>query len=192
MNINSSVPQTPRERPDLAEFASAASRSQSVYASSNQASLHILGTGTTPGGRTVAWVEPDIDTTELFTEALAHSHGVGIAQTVARELGLAPSPGKPLASRTITQALDLAQTVAQVLSGVDFVTQLSHSARTLGTGFTTLCQEMGIAMSSLLPEQQERIDRAMHEKFEQAAAQGKSPVSGDTARQWLRTILEMR
>lgn len=190
MNINSSVPQTSRERPDLADFASAASRGEAVYASSKGRSLQILGTGTTPNGRIVAWVEPDIDTTQLFTDALAHSHGMGIANTVARELGLISNPGKPLASRTVTQALELAETVAQVLAGVDFVTQLSHSAKALGTGFTALCQEMDINISDLSAEQRKHIDQAMHEKFEQAAAQGIGPVSDDTAREWLRAILK--
>lgn len=190
MNIHSSAPSAPRESPGLDDFASAAALGEGVYASAAGRSLQILGTGMTPSGRTVAWVEPDLDTTQLFTDALAHSHGIGITQTVVRELGLASNPGKPLASRTITQALDLAQTVAQVLSGVDFVTLLNHSAKSLGTGFTTLCQDMGISSADLTPDKRARIDQAMHEKFEQAAAQGISPVSSSTAREWLRTFLE--
>lgn len=192
MTINSSAPTAPRQLPSLDDFASAATRGEAVYASSTGRSLQTLGTGATPSGRTVAWVEPDVDTTRLFTEALAQSHGIGISQTVALELGLVSNPGKPLASRTITQALDMAQTLAQVFSGVDYVTQLNHSAVARGTGFTALCQDMGISAADFTPDQQKRIDQAMREKFEQAAAQGNSPVSSNTAREWLRALIEPR
>lgn len=192
MNINSLPPSTVRDAPCLDDFSSAATHDEAVYVSAAGQSLRILGTGVTPGGRTVAWVSPDIDTTRLFTEALARSYGTGIAQTVTQELGLTPSPGKPLASRAITQALDMARTAAQVFSGVDFVTQLNYSAETRGTGFTALCRDMGIDTADFSPEQRRRIDQAMGEKFEYAGTQASGPVSPGTAREWLRALIETR
>ena len=47
---------------------------------------------------------------------------------MSRELGLEPNPGKPLSARTVAQALDMAQTSRDALSGVDFLTRLALSA----------------------------------------------------------------
>jgi len=190
MNTHLSVSLPPHEPPGLDRFEAATHGSESIYISVSGQSMQVLGTGTTPGGRSVAWVAPDVDTTRLFTEALEHSYGAGIAKTVARELGLEPSPGKPLSSRTVTQALDMAQTSSQALSGVDFVTRLDCSAGAQGAGFKAACQALGLDPSSLDPQRCRDIDQAMQLKFEQAAAQGHSPVAPETARAWLRELLQ--
>lgn len=190
MNIHLSVSLPPHEPPDLGRFEAAARGSESIYISVSGQSMQVLGTGTTPGGRSVAWVAPDVDTTRLFTEALEHSYGTGIATTVARELGLEPSPGKPLSSRTVAQALDMAQTSTQALSGVDFVTRLDCSAGMQGAGFTAACHDLGLDPAGLDPQRRQDIDQAMLLRFEQAAAQGRSPVAPGTAQAWLRELLQ--
>ncbi|KAB0614664.1 BspR family type III secretion system anti-sigma factor [Castellaniella defragrans] len=177
------------ELPNLDRFAAATRGAESVYISVSGQSMQVLGTGTTPGGRSVAWVAPDVDTTRLFTAALEHSYGAGIARSVARELGLEPSPGKPLSSRTVMQALDMARTASQALSGVDFVTRLDCSASAQGTGFKAACQALGLDPSGLDPQRRQDIDQAMQLRFEQAAAQGRSPVAPEAAQAWLRELL---
>jgi len=190
MNINPSAPLSSHAGPSLEHFEAAARDSAAVYISVSGQSMQVLGIGTSPGGRSVAWVEPDIDTTRLFTEALAHSYGPGITQVIARELGLEPSPGKPLSSRTVAQALDMAQTSSQALSGVDFATRLDHSANARGAGFLDACRALDIDPASLSPQRRQEIDAAMQIRFDQAAAQGQSPVTADTAQGWLRTLLQ--
>lgn len=189
MNINPTTSLPPQGSPSLEHFEAAALGSEAVYISVSGQSMQVLGTGTTPGGRSVAWVAPDVDTTRLFTEALAHSYGTGITQAVARELGLEPSPGKPLSSRAVSQALDMAQTSSQALSGVDFVTRLDHSASARGAGFLSACRALAIDPSSLSPQRLQEIDAAMQLRFDQAAAQGQSPVAAETAQGWMRDLL---
>lgn len=175
--------------PSLEAFASAASVGDAVHVSVSGQSMQVLGTGSTPGGRSVAWVAPDVDTTAMFTNALARTHGQGVAIAVARELGLQPSPGTPLASRVVSQALDMAQTTRAALEGVDFFTQMLCSARSGGPAFQQACQATGVASADVGQAQRQQIDQAMQSRFEQAAAQGQSPVSPGTAQQWLRELL---
>jgi hypothetical protein len=190
MNTHLSVSLPQHEPPSLDRFEAATHGAESIYISVSGQSMQVLGTGTTPGGRSVAWVAPDVDTTRLFTEALEHSYGGGIAKTVARELGLEPSPGKPLSTRTVAQALDMAQTSSQALSGVDFITRLECSAGGQGAGFKAACQALGLDPAGLDTRQRQDIDQAMQQKFEQAAAQGLSPVAPETAQAWLRELLQ--
>jgi len=151
--------------------------------------MQVLGTGTTPGGRSIAWVAPDVDTVSMFTQALAGTYGKDIAIAVARELGLEPSPGKPLSLRTIEMALDMAQMTRHALEGVDFGTRLDCSATAGGPGFIGACRDLGIAPESVDPAQRQRIDESMAQRFDQAAAQGQTPVSSHTAQEWLRELL---
>jgi len=190
MTISSSVPVTPHSGPTLDAFAATAATGEAVYVSIDGQSMQVLGTGVTPGGRSVTWVAPDVDTVTMFTEALARTHGQGIAEVVARELGLQPSPGKPLSSRTVGLALEMAQTCSQAMSGVDFATRLEFSAASGGAGFQAACQALGIDPASVDAAQRQRIDEAMQLKFEQAEARGQAPVPPDTAQQWLRELLQ--
>ena len=190
MTIHLSVPLPSHEPPSLDRFEAAAQGTESIYLSGSGETLQVLGTGTTPEGRQVAWVAPDVDTTRAFTQALEHSFGPGISQTVARELGLQPSPGKPLSSRVVQQALDMAQTSSQALAGVDFITQMDCSATTQGAGFRSVCQALGRDPDRLSPQQRQDIDTALQTRFAQAAAQGLSPVAPETARGWLRDLLQ--
>ncbi|OZI33070.1 hypothetical protein CEG14_19645 [Bordetella genomosp. 1] len=171
----------------LDAFAQAAEKGGDVYVTVVGEQFHVLGTGTTPSGRSVAWVATDADTTAMFSDALSRTYGNGIASTVARELGIAGGAGTPLSARTITQALDMAQTSRDALDGVDFMTRLDHNAAAGSAGFRSACAQLGIAPESLSGAQRQAIDMAMEQRFNAAAPQG--PVSAEQARQWLVELL---
>ena len=189
MTIHLSASLPAQAPPDLDHFKAATEGADAVYISVSGQSMQVLGTGTTPGGRSVAWVAPDVDTTRQFTEALEHRFGIGISQTIVRELGLHPSPGTPLSSRTVERAIDMAQTSTLALEGVDFITQLDCSATTRGAGFQFACRTLDLDPAGFTAQQRQDIDAAMLARFQQAAAQGQSPVAPDTAQAWLRELL---
>src|SRR5690606_21349419 len=114
---------------DLANFAAAAQAADQAKGGADALlvvsgkQVKVLGTGATPSGRSVAWVEPDDQTHRMFTDALARSYGQGIASAVARELNL-DKPG-PLTAATVNRAIDMAQTSRHALDGVDFALRLS-------------------------------------------------------------------
>ena len=173
----------------LDAFSQASRTEPAVVVSASGQSLRVLGVGATPGGRGIAWVAPDVDTTSMFTQALGQTYGSGIASAISRELGLTPSPGKPLSSRAIERALDMAQTSRQTLAGVDFATRLDCSAVAGGPVFLGACKAVGMDPGSVTPQERQRIDQAMQQKFEQAAQSGQSPVAPADAQGWLRELL---
>lgn len=146
MTISSVTPSSPFVSLDA--FAKAAQSGEDVYVDIAGETLRVLGVGSTPGGRSVAWVAPNVDTTGMFAQALARSYGQGIASAVSRELGLEPNPGKPLSARTVTLALDMAQTSRDALSGVDFMTRLALSATNDAPAFQQACRDAGVARST--------------------------------------------
>ncbi|AKP88239.1 hypothetical protein [Achromobacter ruhlandii] len=188
MTISSVTPSSPFVSLDA--FAQAAQSGQDIYVDIAGETLRVLGMGTTPGGRSVAWVAPNVDTTAMFAQALAHSYGQGIASAVSRELGLEPNPGKPLSARTVTLALDMAQTSRDALSGVDFLTRLALSASNGAPAFQQACSDAGVAPASLDAARRGALDLAMQARFDQAAQSGQSPVSLATAAAWLRDLLK--
>lgn len=161
-----------------------------MHVSRDGSQWKVLGTGTTPSQRSVAWIEPEADSTSAFVGALGQSFSQGIQASVVRELGLGPAPGKPLSSRTVMQAIDMAQTSRQTLQGVDFLTQLTMSAAGQSSGFNDACRASGISPSAVTPPQREAIDSAMQQRFEAAAREGRSPVALQVARDWLREELQ--
>ncbi|WP_063588437.1 hypothetical protein [Achromobacter ruhlandii] len=188
MTISSVTPSSPFVSLDA--FAQAAQSGQDIYVDIAGETLRVLGMGTTPGGRSVAWVAPNVDTTAMFAQALAHSYGQGIASAVSRELGLEPNPGKPLSARTVTLALDMAQTSRDALSGVDFLTRLALSASNGAPAFQQACSDVGVAPAALVAARRGALDLAMQARFDQAAQSGQSPVSLATAAAWLRDLLK--
>lgn len=151
----------------------------------------ILSVGQMPTNsqRSVAWVQGDVDTTALFMQAFSASFGGRLSAAVSQELGLAPAPGKPLASRVVTQALDMAQTGQQAFAGVDFSTQLAHSASAGSAVFNSLAAAQGIPPGVLSKAICSQIDSSMRQRFEAAASAGESPVSAAIAANWLRAEL---
>ncbi|MPN26955.1 hypothetical protein SDC9_174381 [bioreactor metagenome] len=123
-------------------------------------------------------------------QALGQGFSSGISRAVARELGLTPAPGQSLSSRTVRQAIDMAETAQQAMSGVDFFTALSCSAAKNGPAFQRACQDLGVTASSLDMQAREQIDRSMERRFQSATQAGQSPVSMAAAEAWLRQELE--
>lgn len=89
----------------------------------------LVASGTTPSGRSVAWVESGGDVTGMFVAAMKKVYGQDISQRVANELGLAPSEGKPLLSRVVVQALSMAETAEAFMDGVRFADELMKGKR---------------------------------------------------------------
>jgi hypothetical protein len=178
--------------PSLEAFAEAAQASPDVSVDIAGERLRVLGRGSTPGGRSVTWLAPHVDTTSMFAQMLERTYGHGIAAAVKRELELDASPGKPLLSRSVLAALDMAATASQALAGVDFVTRLSTSAVGNTPMFQQTCQDCGIDAANVSAEQRQAIDLAMQTRFEKAAAGGQTPVPLSTATTWLQELLQHR
>lgn len=172
-------------QPQLEAFHEAAQQGEWLHMSQDGAQWRVLATGTTPSQRSVAWVEPQADTTSAFVGALGQSFSRGIQASVARELGLQPAPGRPLSARTVLQAIDMAQTSQTAMQGVDFLTRLQVSAASNSTAFVEACRHAGVDSASMGAGQRSAIDARMQQRFEAAAAQGQSPVTESTARAWL-------
>lgn len=122
---------TPSGTPSLDAFGQAAAQGPAITLSVDGQSLQVLGQGELRTGagpaRSVAWVQAEgggPDATQAFVQALNSAHGERLSQAVARELGLSPSPGVPLESRAVQQAIDMAQTAAVALEGAAFLATL--------------------------------------------------------------------
>lgn len=144
---------------------------------------------TQAGSRSVDWVQGDVDTTGLFMQAFSASFGGRLSAAVAQELGLAPAPGKPLASRLVNQALDMAQTGQQAFAGIDFLTQVAHSASAGGVAFKAVMAELALPLSALSKTDCSAIDSRMQQRLDAATAQGHSPVAASQMADWLRSEL---
>lgn len=177
----------------LEDFREAASTHDQVIINHDGQKWSVKGIGSMPGSqRQVAWVQPhdsQTDTTSIFVEALQRSYSSGIARAVAHALDLQQSPGKPLAARTVTTALDMASTSQNALKGVDFLTELHFSAVNTGAGFTSVCQAIGLDHTQLDSSRMQQIDQGMAALFEAAEQEGRAPVSNDQAAKWLQQIL---
>ena len=141
-------------------------------------------------GRSVAWVQDDKDTTGIFMQAMSQTFGARVSNAVADALGLAPAAGKPLASRLVTQALEMAQLGQQAMTGVDFMTQLDHSAVSGGKAFQRQLAELGLDPRAVGPDTRQWVDEQMKARFDSAVATGESPVSAQTASAWLKSLLD--
>ena len=84
------------------------------------------------GNMGVAWVEADNDPTSAFLSLLGAAYSDAFAASIARDLGLAPAPGRPLAAHDVTRAAEIAQTGASLLAGRDQAEQ--WFGRFAGTG----------------------------------------------------------
>lgn len=175
--------------PSLDSFRESAIKGDALYVSHDGAEWKVLATGTTPGQRSVAWIEPDADSQSAFVGALGHAFSRGIQAAVVRELALGPAPGQPLASRTVQQAIAMAETSQKAMHGVDFMTQVMCSAVANSSGFAAACQAEGLSPAAINGPQREAIDAAMQQRFDQAVSQGQSPVAPALAQQWLQSEL---
>jgi hypothetical protein len=176
--------------PALEAYTEAAQKAQDLYVNIDNTQYQVLSWGQTPMGRSVAWIAPDVDTTSMFTQALAQTFGRGIASAVANQLGLDPAPGKPLSSRTVMSALDMADQARNAMTGVDFLSRLSTSALANTPIFKQACKDNGVDPTVITAAQRQDIDVAMQAQFEHASTQGLSPVSLETAGKWLRELIK--
>lgn len=172
-------------QPALETFQQAAQQGDWLHVSQDGAEWQVKATGTTPSQRSVAWVEPHVDTTSAFVAALGQSFSRGIQSAVAQELGLQPAPGRPLAARTVLQAVDMAQTSQTAMQGVDFLSRLNVSAAHNSAVFVEACRQSGKDPAGIGPEQRAQLDARMDQRFAAAQAQGLGPVSDTVARDWL-------
>lgn len=194
MTINALPPPIPRGStgPSLESFRAAAQGGDWLHLAQDGSSWQVKASGATPSGRQVAWVEPQGDTTSAFVDALGQSFSRGIQAAVARELGLQPAPGRPLASRMVEQALEMAQTGQTALDGVDFFTRLNVSAKQDSAEFLRACKQLGLDPAGVAPAQRTQVDALMQQRFDAAAAGLQGPVSPGVARDWLvQTLREV-
>lgn len=188
MNFSSVSPSP--SAPSLETYTEAAKSGQDHYVYVDGKQRQVLSWGRTQSGRSVAWLEPDVDTTSMFTQALAEAYGHGIASAVSRQLGLAPAPGKPLEARLVMRADEMAKTAKHALTGVDFLSRLSASAVGNTAIFRQACKDCRLDPDTVTPTQRAQLDEAMEARFEDASRSGTSPVSLQTAAQWLRELLQ--
>lgn len=113
------LPASAAAYPALDSFREAAQKGAALYVSHDGSEWKVLATGTTPDQRSVAWIEPESDSQSAFVGALGQAFSGGIQAAVVRELGLGPAPGQPLAARTVQQAIAMAETIQEVMDGVD-------------------------------------------------------------------------
>lgn len=179
--------------PTLDAFREESSRGAAVRVSVDGQEFSVLAEGRIEGasgtGRSVAWVQDDADTTSMFVQALAQGFGTRLSAAVAQELGLEPAPGQPLASRLVQQALDMAQAGRQALAGVDFLTQIEHSAVAGGAAFTRAAEAAGLDPRGLDADTRMLLDRQLQARFDAAAAAGESPVPSRTVSDWVASHL---
>lgn len=173
----------------LDAFRQGAAQAEQVVVQLDGQNFTVLGQGQTASGRSVAWVQGDTDTTRMFLDAISQSFGGAVSQAIARELGLEPAPGKPLASRLIEQALDMAQTSQRALGGVDFLTLMDHSAQVGSASFRASCAELGIPPQQVGPEQRHQIDQWVRQQADAAVSQGQSPLSPPQVQGWLQEAI---
>jgi hypothetical protein len=86
----------------------------------------------------------------------------------------------------VHQALDMAQTGKQAMAGVDFMTQLEHSAVAGGVAFTRAASALGIDPASLSTDTRAMLDRQLQARFDTAS---ETPVQAETAAQWVTAHL---
>jgi hypothetical protein len=187
MNFSSVSPLAPA--PSLETYTEAAKDGHNLYVHIDGNERRVLSWGKSPTGRSVAWLEPDVDTTSMFTQALAQAYGQGIASAVSRQLGLEPSPGEPISARIVMSAVDMADTAKDAMAGVDFLSLLSTSAVSNTPVFRQACKDCRLNPDAITAQQRTALDDAMKARFQAAAHEGTSPVSLQTAAQWLRELL---
>ncbi|MEC4720745.1 hypothetical protein RY831_16395 [Noviherbaspirillum sp. CPCC 100848] len=112
--------------PSFDSFVEAAGKGAGILVSQDGRQLDILAEGKSPmSGRQVSWVQgSETDSTSIFLHALSQRYSSSIANAIAKELGLGPAPGKPLASRLVEQSAEMARMAGVAMEGVDFLNGL--------------------------------------------------------------------
>lgn len=124
-------------------------------------------------GRSVTWVRngagADPQLGGLFIEALGRAFGEAMAADIAGECDVRPDDGKPLATRAVRRALDMAAHRQGIYQGMNFLTRLQFAARGRGPEFLASCAAAGVAPGALAPRMLDAIDARFGMLFDQAA-----------------------
>lgn len=166
----------------LNSFRDSASKGETLQVVCDGSSWKVAAPG---AGQPGAGPAHEVDTAAVFIAALGQAFSPGIQEAVVRELGLAPRPGEPLASRLVLRAIAMAESSRQALEGVDFMTRLMFGAASNSAGFVGVCRARGLAPETLDAQQRAAIDARMQERFAKAVHLGQSPVAPGQAQQWL-------
>jgi hypothetical protein len=180
----------PMSAPSLDDFVRQAHGAEQVIATPEGNRWTVIAVGKTPSGREVLFVDPQVDSTALLLRALADRYGPIASQIAARELGLGPARGVPVAARVVESAVRLGADVQSALAGVDFVTRLAASAVRQGHIFRECCEQLGMAPSSLGLARREALDRDIERRIVVAQAQGAVPIAPPAVRAWLLEALQ--
>jgi len=177
----------------LERFSERSTQDATLQVSIDGQEFKVIATGqlsTAVGStRSVAWVQSSVDTTDIFLKAMSQSYGARVSNIIANELGLCPSPGKPLATRLVQQAFEMAKVSQVALSGVDFMTLLDHSAVSGGRDFLNAAAQLNVDPKSLKVETRQWLDSQMKLRFDEANASGQSPISAEVASVWLKGLI---
>lgn len=150
----------------------------------------VLATGRTASGREVSWIaNAEPDATSIYVAAFQKHFGKRLTEAVVGHFANELKPGKPLAARTVTLALEMADRSLTVLSGVDFLTKLHSSAIARGRNFDETCQKLGIDPANISQQARVRIDAEIQQRFQSAYANAETPVPIDHLQQWLHEAI---
>lgn len=155
----------------------------------------VIASGRTPGGREVSWVRPDgpgsleNEVVGRFLDAISNEFGARITRNIARELGLEPATGK-LDTRTVEQAVRMAENQRDVFSGANFFLEVHCSAKAASPAFRNALAELGgPAAEALDSTQREDIDARFRAALSQASAQNREPLAPADGERILREVL---
>ena len=187
INLNTSATNVP---PSISAFKRAAQEGVMVEIFIDGSTFDVRARGhlNTHGGsdHSVDWVTPQHqDTTHFFLQALKKNYGDKLSAITSRELAIESTHGKPLASRIVINALNMAETSSTALCGVDYFTRLEHSAEFGGSAYRKALIELKIEAPLIREDQKKSIDKVMLEKFNQEAAAGRSPIASIVVKNWL-------
>ena len=188
-SISGSDPLAAHAQASLEAFERAAESDASAVIDFDGEQLKVLGRGSLPSGRGVTWVDSSQGAggvARVFAEALSERFGARVANSVARELGLDATAGKPIESRTVKQAIDMARTASSALDGSSFATQLKYGATTNSAAFRVVASELGLAPERIDGAQRDRIDQLFAVRLREA---GQPPSDAD-ARAWLAEAIQ--
>lgn len=177
--------------PELEAFERAAAKGEALSIEIDGERLSVAAKGQLPeSGRQITWVEGSshaISPGCVFAQALASRFGNSISAHVERELKIDLSAHKPIAARTVEQAISMAQTASLALDGAAFAQRLNFSASSNSQEFIAAAKDAGVSPDSIDLPTRRQIDARFAELL--AAAGGGQPTP-DLARQCLQEALQ--
>lgn len=177
----------------LERFSDTSARGEAMVVSVDGTDFKVMAIGQLSAAsgvtRSVAWVQSDSDTTSIFLTAMSQSYGVNVSRAIANQLGLNPSPGKPLESRLVQKALEMATVSHIALGGVDFLTMLGHSAAAGGRDYLDVSAALNIDPKSIDADTRLWLDSQMKLRIENAHSNGQYHIQPAIASEWLKTLM---